>query len=294
MKEFKLPYGLKGSELFSIDEVDSGLSCNCVCPACEQKLIAKKGNVKNHHFAHYKTNDCLGGLETALHRICKEIIYNSQTFTTPAVCYPGTPFEIVEERKIPVDSVKIEKHIGSIIPDIVIESKGKKLLVEIIVTNAINENKKNWIQKENVAVIVIYAKHLLNKLYLKRDFRLHDADFQNEIVNGTKYKLWLHNPKIEETKAKLKKRYTLKKQVKFFETDSGKYYFVEHCPLEKRFWKKGKNKGKPFASVYDDCNTCSFHFSMDNNNSFKIPEALYCIGHIKSKFMQVLAQLNKW
>lgn len=36
-------YALRNNELIYIEDVESGLSCNCVCPACNGKLIAKKG-----------------------------------------------------------------------------------------------------------------------------------------------------------------------------------------------------------------------------------------------------------
>jgi hypothetical protein len=301
MTEFKLPYGLKNNELFSIDEVDNGLSCGCVCPACGQKLIARKGTIKIHHFAHYKTVDCLGGLETALHQMCKELIFNSETFTTPTLYYPDTFYEIFEETKIQVDNVELEKRMGGIIPDIVIGSKGKKLLVEIVVNNPVDFSKRHKIETENVATIVIYAKHLLKDLYLKKDFRLNDVNFQNEIVHGTKYKFWLHNPKIEKIKARLKNESANKKEIKSFEADFGKYYFVDNCPLEKRHWKKGKNEGKPYASIDDDCRVCNFQLSIDYdyiphkrliNYGCEIPKTLHCLGHKKGEFIQLLNQLK--
>ncbi len=301
MTEFKLLYGLKDNELYSIDEVDNGLSCGCSCPACGHQLIARKGTIKAHHFAHYKSSDCLSGLETALHKICKELIFNSQTFTTPVLYYPNTSYEIFEETKIQVDNVELEKRMNGIIPDIVVESKGKKLFVEIVVSNSVDFSKRYKIETQNIATIVIYAKDLLNLLYLKRDFRLNDTNFQNEIVNGTKYKFWLHNPRIKKIKAKLKDEYSCRKDIKFFEADFGKYYFVDNCPIDKRHWKKGKNEGKSYASIDDDCMYCCFNLSIDYdyiphkkliNYGSEIPKTLHCIGHKKNQFQQLLSLLK--
>ncbi|HET7896257.1 MAG TPA: competence protein CoiA family protein, partial [Flavisolibacter sp.] len=80
---FKLPYGLKDEFLVTIDQVESGLACRCVCPCCGERLLAKKGKTILHHFAHYHSPECRGGLETPLHRLCKEIIQQQKVFTLP-------------------------------------------------------------------------------------------------------------------------------------------------------------------------------------------------------------------
>ena len=60
--DIKLPFGLQNGKLVDISFVESGLACNCVCPCCKQQLVAKKGNIKGHHFAHHNKEDCKGGI----------------------------------------------------------------------------------------------------------------------------------------------------------------------------------------------------------------------------------------
>ena len=50
----KLSYGIYQGNLIHISEVDSGRT-KIICPFCEQKLVAKKGKLKRHHFAHEGT-----------------------------------------------------------------------------------------------------------------------------------------------------------------------------------------------------------------------------------------------
>ena len=38
--------------LVHIDEVERGLACNCICPCCEQRMIANKGEKNQHYFSH--------------------------------------------------------------------------------------------------------------------------------------------------------------------------------------------------------------------------------------------------
>ena len=300
--EIKLPYGLKNNILVSIDEVESGLSCNCICPACKKQLIARKGEVKIHHFAHYKSTDCQGGLETALHKLCKEIIANSKTFITPIVYYPNTDYEIFEETEIPIDKVTLEKKLGGIIPDIVIESKGKKLLVEIVVSNPIDWQKTEKIKSKNLPTIEIYAKYLIQNLYLKRDFGLCDNSFRDELINGTKYKRWIHNPKINRIKSNLKNNYAEEKIVKSFKSQEiGYYNYVADCPLVKKVWKGGKNKGKPYASIEYDCNSCDFCVAIDYkyiphkrlyNYEYSIPQKVFCLGYLKNEFKDLIKEIK--
>ena len=52
MKVGKLKYGVNPEgELITIEEVNSGKT-NLVCPFCDRDLTAKKGKIKQHHFAH--------------------------------------------------------------------------------------------------------------------------------------------------------------------------------------------------------------------------------------------------
>lgn len=66
-----------GGRLVHIDGVPSGLACNCVCPGCGRQMVAKKGSVQAHHFAHYAQQDgrtCMSAGETALHKLAKRVL----------------------------------------------------------------------------------------------------------------------------------------------------------------------------------------------------------------------------
>jgi len=47
----KLPYGLLADQFIHISEVQSGRT-DVQCPYCNKALVAKKGKIKRHHFAH--------------------------------------------------------------------------------------------------------------------------------------------------------------------------------------------------------------------------------------------------
>ena len=99
----------ENNELVHIDDVDNGLSCNCVCPCCGEKMIAKNGGkIKDHHFAHSSGTDCIGYKETLLHIWSKQIIEEYKTFTIPQ--YKSVSKQIlIKSKKINFDSVEIEQ-----------------------------------------------------------------------------------------------------------------------------------------------------------------------------------------
>ena len=75
-KDVTITHGLNEGELVSIADVESGLKCNCTCTKCGEPLVAKKGEVKDHHFAHSVDSDCSG--ETIKHIMAKQEIAQGQ------------------------------------------------------------------------------------------------------------------------------------------------------------------------------------------------------------------------
>ena len=92
-----------------IDEVPNGKSCGCFCAECGERLIARQGNIKIHHFAHVSGNDSVKCSQTALHRLGEKIIIEDKMIP---VFKDGTiQFDKVE-------FVEQEKNLGDIKPDL--------------------------------------------------------------------------------------------------------------------------------------------------------------------------------
>lgn len=80
-----LTYALDSEgKLVNIEQVESGIKCNCICPACEESLVAKKGKKREHHFAHSSGKNCEDAYETMLHQLAKdkfqEAFYKNEEF----------------------------------------------------------------------------------------------------------------------------------------------------------------------------------------------------------------------
>ena len=73
-------------KLVHIDSVPTGLACKCFCPHCKSELVAKNGgNRKVHHFAHANGSDCAGAIESALHKMAKDILQEHKRIMMPPI-----------------------------------------------------------------------------------------------------------------------------------------------------------------------------------------------------------------
>lgn len=263
--DLKLQFGLRDDELLTIDDVERGLACNCVCPACNQPLVARKGAINQPHFAHYNSEDCNQGIETALHRRAKELIANSKTFTIPRVQYNRHFPALYTETEIPIDNVWLEKRKGRFIPDLIVVSKGKKLWIEIAVTHRVPREKVNRLKELNQATIEINAASLLNASYKLQQFLPIGSKFEHELIHGSRYKRWLHNPKLQGWLEK-KVKETVARDVYIIEHSNGKELsFVYDCPIQQKMWTTGTHKGRNYAEVVRDCNVCKHYLEQWNS-----------------------------
>lgn len=82
-----LTYALDAEgKLIHVDSVSTGLACKCFCPHCKSELVAKNGgNRKVHHFAHTNGSDCVGAIESALHKMAKDILQEHKLVMLPPV-----------------------------------------------------------------------------------------------------------------------------------------------------------------------------------------------------------------
>lgn len=87
-----LTYALDADgKLIHVNSVLTGLACKCFCPHCKSELVAKNsGNRKVHHFAHANGSDCVGAIESALHKMAKDILQEHKLIMLPPIQRNGT------------------------------------------------------------------------------------------------------------------------------------------------------------------------------------------------------------
>lgn len=215
-------------DLVRIDKVAKGLACNCYCPSCKEKLVAKNGGMKrNHHFAHASGVDCEGAYETMLHKLAKlkirEAFYSKDKFNIkfeyrsycPQIktckyiryneCYESSQktFNLKEfydscEQELPYDSINRRSDLK------IFSSKNPKLApiyIEFFVTHASDSNKLHCGGKiietkleteDDIQSIVdngfIESKRLIDRENSSSDYKTTFWGFKSEDYNAVNIK----------------------------------------------------------------------------------------------------------
>lgn len=210
MYEPKLTYG-KNQEgrLVHIEDVPSGLECNCVCPECGAKLIARKGKKNQKHFSHTNGVDCAEARMTALHMLAQQIIQEEKKIRKPWFKdYCEDP-----SKEIYFESVLLEQRFKTAEsnrrPDCVgIIKKGDieyKVWIEIKVKHAIDEEKKKDIIGLGAICMEIDLSSLLTERYTEDSVRkaLFDEYDNKEWINYPElfkknYEAWRNSEEYKE------------------------------------------------------------------------------------------------
>ena len=148
-----------------ISEVPSGQASNCVCAACRGVLVARKGRLRTHHFAHKAstTESLTHCQETALHNAAKRLVaYHLDTLHIRAkhLNRPTRQFVLPEQtilsfgerltpenRALTLTEGEIEPSLGALTdfrPDAVVKTEELgKVYVEIHVSHPVPTDKRD-------------------------------------------------------------------------------------------------------------------------------------------------------
>lgn len=172
------------NQLVSIGQVERGLACQCFCFECGESVIAKKGEINEHHFAHASNKEsCHIHPESILHKYAKEVIMTEQQIYLPSL--PN--LENQGGQLWQFHTINPEQSVGNIRPDLVAINDDEMIFIEIAVTSFIDEDKRAFIDKLKVKTIEIDLSVFLNS-----DLEIPSDFVKNYILNHLDNKTWIY------------------------------------------------------------------------------------------------------
>lgn len=259
---FKIGYGLRFGELIHISNVSKGLNCQCKCANCGNLLVAKKGKIKVHHFAHKANSECNGATETTLHLLSKKIIGELDTIFIPPYHFSKSKQhrygvnvshseKIANGGEIKIDDVVIEKSLRNFKPDVLITSGQKQLIIEIAVTHKVNRAKLKYIRKYDSPAIEISLELL--------DALLTPEQLKEKLKNDLKSKVWLFHPKQRRAERSFISKYRQIRRTDKIKTEN---ISIQQRPdLQKSLSLNGRNE---YDRVVEEFNRKNGHYPNSN------------------------------
>jgi len=212
-----------------VSEVPNGLNCGVFCIKCGDKLIAKKGQKRIEHFAHYSIENCNGATETALHKMAKQIIQSKGYINLPIVKLrigqQDQRFIFKKHYKLVFDAIKIETKQGSIVPDIILVKGNRKMYVEVAVTHFVDERKLEIIKDENTSMVEIDLSKYKGVTNI--------SELEEVLIESTLNKKWLHNAWLEFIKSEINIVQQSKLEEYHFERDFSRDRWHTKCPISR-------------------------------------------------------------
>ena len=140
-----LTYALnKEGDLVHINSVPNGNDCGCICPHCKSQLCAKNGGTSEkmiHHFAHQSGADCIGAIESALHKMAKDVMKDALCIQLPDRL-DGRKGELLKLDRLDVEFYDKDTHLR---PDCIGYYGDKVIWIEFKRTHAVDTKKRGKI-----------------------------------------------------------------------------------------------------------------------------------------------------
>lgn len=184
-----LDFGLDHTgRMRGVREVEQGLACNCVCPGCGRPLVAKKGPVRGHHFAH-QGESCTTGAETALHRMAKQIVADERRLLEPGRDTPT----VFRDAALPDEMYWPGRR-----PDVVLWSESMTVHVEVTVTHRCGPEKLDGIVRKGIPTLELD----LSTAYRRGRLGWTIEQLTDRLIHDPGIRRWLHLPERAMEQAK--------------------------------------------------------------------------------------------
>lgn len=241
-------------ELLSINAVPRGRACNCICPACGTSLIAHKGEIVAHHFAHETNNECYYGAELSIYRAFYDYLKKHLEFFLPDAILKFDSYKKAETIRtgylIKLTDVILGNDSDKYPPLLLCIAGENKFQLVLNIDNYYSENDIKTLAEEgrnaNTAVVIVDIESV-DTITSTNDISTY--------IEGSNNKSWVFNRLVDIWDQRFREAAVVPK------TFNSGYL----CPAQK---KKFHNV---YSSRWEDCVHCEYCYSCK-------PEIL-CLAH---------------
>lgn len=184
-----LTIALFNGKVVHVSEVASGAGCRCFCASCGAALVARKGAIRRHHFAHFSAGECsTHPVESAIHCLAKDLVTrpglalelpeyildlpikipagdDNETTSPPG---PAVRVDQVIGGRATVQGGACEVRVGDFRADAVVhigsETLRKRLIIEIAVHHPCTKAKRAKIRRAGTPAIEIHLSAFAHTL----------------------------------------------------------------------------------------------------------------------------------
>lgn len=177
-----IPFAMLNGRMVAPHQVITGLACGCVCPCCGAPVMAKALDSRDRrpHFSHHGRSGCSGGVESALHRMAKQVIADHREVLLPAwegtSETPNPPTRVnsagetvtgisvdIPARMAALTAVSVEDRTIAVDyrPDVLVRDRDGDLLIEIRVSHRVDSLKQRRVQADGRRMLEIDLSALL-------------------------------------------------------------------------------------------------------------------------------------
>jgi len=163
-----LKYGIEkhSKKLLHVDLARNGLKCECACPGCGDKLVAKNNGTKGivSHFSHHTLDENRNCLMTQLHLIAQYFFLESKEFLIPEVSflYKGAVLNHTTTNTN-INHAQLEVRDGRYISDVFLCTDHSKITIEVCVTHKNEEDKTAYYRQRKIPSIEYDLSSYLNR-----------------------------------------------------------------------------------------------------------------------------------
>jgi hypothetical protein len=211
-----------GKEVF-IDEVESGIACNCICVGCGVEMEARKGEINTHYFAHIKKKvdehiPCDFNFARSLFWMTRKVLKELKSMNLPQYDFKlesanleNETHTLTDKSNVEINSIEFPLNMDALTHDDVAIINVKGHLLAISISQKISVEKAFW-RFENsynhngdkIAYLHVQMNGMEN--VFKTEKRNYKELIKSVFIEESDRKKWLYHPREIPFREEYKKR----------------------------------------------------------------------------------------